>query len=426
MNLLIIGSGGREHAIIWKLKRSGKINKIFCIPGNGGISQLAECVDIPVFDFKKITEFVIENNIDLTIVGPEAPLVAGIVDYFNERNLKIFGPTQKAAQLEGSKVFAKQFMKKYNIPTAEFKIFDDYKNAMSFLSTCQPVNLSTVIKADGLCAGKGVFVCDSKKEAEEAIKKIMVEKVFGDSGNKVVIEEKLRGEEASVIAFCDSKDIIPLIISRDHKRVFDGDKGENTGGMGAYAPVKVAHEGGIKKILDNFLCGIKEEKLDYKGIIYVGVMLTDEGPKVLEFNVRFGDPETQAILPLMESDLLELFTATIDGKLDSYKVKWKTGFCVSVVLASGGYPGKFEVEKEIFGLGNNGGLDDSPDVIIFHSGTIRKDNKYFTNGGRVLNVAGLGNTIEEAASKAYDAIKKINFEGMHYRKDIGRKVEVQL
>lgn len=414
MNILVIGSGGREHAIIWKLKQSKVVKKIFCIPGNGGISQMAECTEMDILDFAKISEFVIENEIERTIVGPEVPLAKGIVDYFQKKNLRIFGPNKKAAQLEGSKVFAKQFMKRYNIPTADFEVFNNSKNALSYLAT-RYSPLATVIKADGLASGKGVFVCDTKKDAEIAVKKIMVDKIFGSSGNKIVIEEKLEGEETSLIAFCDGKTILPLIPSQDHKRVFDDDKGSNTGGMGAYSPAKFIDTNDVKKIWDNFLEGIKKEALDYRGIIYAGIMQTKDGMKVLEFNVRFGDPETQAILPLMKTDLLDLFTATVDEKLDKCKVAWKNGYCVSVVLASGGYPGKYEIEKEIFGL------NDVKDAVVFHAGTKFENNKYFTGGGRVLNVSAIDTTLNKAITKVYRNVEKIKFENMHYRRDIGEK-----
>jgi len=427
MNILVIGSGGREHAIIWKLKQSEVVKKLFCIPGSDGISSCfsgIECCKIDVLDFRKISEFVIKNKIDLTVVGPELPLSEGIVDYFNRKKLKIFGPDKKSAQFEGSKIFAKQFMKKYNIPTAEFKIFDNSKNALSYLSTLNSPRprqakrggqLSTVIKADGLASGKGVFVCNTKQEAENAVKSVMVDKIFGIAGNKIVIEEKLEGEEASLIAFCDGKTILPLIPSQDHKQVFDNDSGPNTGGMGAYAPAKFIDTQNTKTIWDNFLEGIKKEGLNYKGIIYAGIMRTKDGPKVLEFNVRFGDPETQAILPLLKTDLLDLFFATADGKLKQCKISFENKYCVSVVLASGGYPGKYRIGKEI------SGLNDVKDAVVFHAGVKFEAGRYYTNGGRVLNVSAVDTTLEKAISKVYKNIEKIKFEGMHYRRDIGNK-----
>ncbi|MDD5687209.1 MAG: phosphoribosylamine--glycine ligase [Elusimicrobia bacterium] len=414
MNILVIGSGGREHAIIWKLKQSKHIKKIFCIPGNGGISQIAECAKIDILDFKKISEFVINNKVDITVVGPELPLSEGIVDYFKTKKLDIFGPDKKSSQLEASKVFAKRFMKKYNIPTASFEVFNKCEDAIKYLNTPPEVD-SCVIKADGLAAGKGVFVCNTRTEAEEAIKKIMLDKVFGDAGKEVIIEEKLRGLEVSLIAFCDGKTILPLIQSQDHKRVNDLDKGPNTGGMGAYAPVKIVNSKDIKKIFDNFLNGIKSESLNFKGIIYAGIMLTGAGPKVLEFNVRFGDPETQAILPLLKTDLLDLIILTIDGNLDACKIKYNEGYCVSVVITSGGYPGKYEVGKEIYGISN------VEDAVVFHSGTKYENKKYYTNGGRVLNVSAVDSSLENAIIKVYESIKVIKFENMHFRKDIAKK-----
>ncbi|OGS45480.1 MAG: phosphoribosylamine--glycine ligase [Elusimicrobia bacterium RIFOXYD2_FULL_34_15] len=411
MNILVIGSGGREHAIVWKLSKSNKIKKIFCIPGSGAISKIAECVNIDSLDFEKISDFVLENKIDLTVVGPEIPLSEGIVDYFNKKNLKIFGPDKRAAQLESSKVFAKTFMKKYNIPTASFEVFDNYEKALKYINS----NPSVVIKADGLAAGKGVFVCDNVKEAQDALKEIMVNKIFGEAGKNIVIEEKLSGEETSLLAFCDGKTILPLIPAQDHKRIFDFDKGPNTGGMGAYAPVNLVDKKASDKIFDSFLNGINLEKLNFKGIIYVGIMLTKEGPKVLEFNVRFGDPETQAILPLLKTDLLDLVSATVNGELSKYKIEWYNGYCVSVVLASGGYPGKFEKGKEI------SGLDNIKDAVVFHAGTKLENGKFLTSGGRVLNISAIGPTLKESISKVYSNLEKIKFEGMHYRKDIAAK-----
>ncbi|MEW6556435.1 MAG: phosphoribosylamine--glycine ligase [Elusimicrobiota bacterium] len=415
MRILVIGSGGREHAIIWKLKQSKNVNKIFCIPGNGGISQIAKCEKIDILDFVSISEFIIKNKIDLTVVGPELPLSEGIVDYFTERKLKIFGCNKKSAQLESSKIFAKQFMKKYNIPTASFNIFEKHDDALRYLQSPTSNLQSVVVKADGLCAGKGVFVCNSKEETENTIKKIMVDKIFGTAGEKVVIEEKLIGQETSLIAFCDGKTVLPLIPSQDHKRVADGDNGENTGGMGAYSPVKIITEKDTKKIFENFIEGIKKENLQFSGIIYAGIMMTSAGPKVLEFNVRFGDPETQTILPLMKSDLLDLFLATVDGPLAKCKIEWYDKYCVSVVLASGGYPGKYEINKEIHGIKK------IKNVLVFHAGTRIENNKFFTTGGRVLNVCAIGKTLEVAISKAYKDVKKIKFENMHYRRDIGSK-----
>ncbi|MBI5573174.1 MAG: phosphoribosylamine--glycine ligase [Elusimicrobia bacterium] len=416
MNILVIGSGGREHAIIWKLKQSNNIEKIFCIPGNGGISKIAECIDRNILDFKYISEFVIKNKIDITIVGPELPLSEGIVDYFKEKNLNIFGPDKKSSQLESSKIFAKRFMSKYNIPTASFEVFDNYEEAKKYLQSPISNLQSFVIKADGLASGKGVFVCDSKKDAEDAVKKVLVDKMFGTAGEKIIIEEKLTGQEASLMALCDGKTILPLIPSQDHKRIFDDDKGPNTGGMGAYAPARILDESTAKKIIfDNFLRGIKEESLNFKGVIYAGIMLTDKGISVLEFNVRFGDPETQVVFPLLKTDLAELVSAVVDGKLNNYKIDWGKGSCISVVLSAGGYPGKYEKGKEIFGL------DSIDDAIVFHAGTKFENGGYLTSGGRVLSVSAVDSTLKGAISKVYKNVEKINFEGMHFRRDIAAK-----
>ncbi|MBN1383388.1 MAG: phosphoribosylamine--glycine ligase [Elusimicrobia bacterium] len=419
-NILIIGSGGREHAIAWKLKQSKKVSKLFCIPGNGGILQDTARADggkIDILDFDGIYGFVKENKIDLTIVGPELPLSEGIVDYFKTKNLKIFGPDRRSAQLESSKIFAKEFMEKYNIPTAAFEVFDNYDLAVKHIEHyTSHIARSLVVKADGLAAGKGVFVCDSKEDAEDAVKKIMVDKIFSSAGKRVIIEEKLTGQEASLMALCDGKTILPLVPSQDHKRIFDGDRGPNTGGMGAYAPAKILDEASAKKLIfDNFLRGLKEESLDFKGVIYAGIMLTNHGISVLEFNVRFGDPETQVILPLLKTDLLELILATVDGNLNKCKISWEDGSCVSVVLASGGYPGKYDKGKEIFGLNNIG------DAVAFHAGTKFEDNKYLTSGGRVLNVSAIDSTLKGAISKVYKNVEKIKFDGMHFRRDIAAK-----
>jgi len=415
MKILVIGSGGREHAIIWKLSQSKNVEKIFCVPGNAGICGIAQCEKIDILDFKKITDFVKQNKIDLTIVGPELPLSEGIVDYFKVLNLPIFGPTKLAAQLESSKVFAKNFMKEYGIPTAGFEVFGNSREALDYI-TSDKCPTASVVKADGLAAGKGVFVCNTKEDARIAVKKIMVDKVFGTAGDKIIIEEKLKGEELSMIAFCDGQTVLPLISTQDHKTVFDGDRGPNTGGMGAYAPAKIFDENVLKeKVFDNFLKGIENECMDFRGIIYAGIMVTEKGPRVLEFNVRFGDPETQAILPLLKSDLADLMTATVNGRLDKCKMEWETGYCVCVVLTSGGYPGEYEAGKEISGLGN------VKDATVFHAATTLKEKKYFTNGGRVLNVCAVDDSLQKTISKVYKNVEKIQFEKMHFRWDIAAK-----
>lgn len=424
MRILVIGSGGREHTLVWKISQSKKVEKIFCIPGNAGISEMAECINISLEKLDEIVKFAKENKIDLTVVGPEKPLADGIVDLFRENGLKIIGPDKKASTLECSKSFAKLFMKKYNIPTAKFEIFDDYENAINFVDKLydRPFNNFWVVKADGLCAGKGVTVCNSIDEMKDAIEDSMVKKKFGSAGEKIVIEEKLEGEEASLMAFCDGKNISLMVSSQDHKRVFDNDKGPNTGGMGAYAPACVVTKKVLnqakEKIFKNFLRGIKNEKIDYKGIIYAGIMVTSDGPKVLEFNVRFGDPETQAVLPLLKTDIVDIFNAILEERLDKIKIDWDNNSSVCVVMASEGYPGDYEKGKKIFGLDK---IKKTNGVIVFHAGTVKKNGEYLTAGGRVLGVTGIGKNLQDAITKTYKAVKKITWEGVHYRKDIGMK-----
>lgn len=427
MKVLVIGSGGREHTLVWKLAESKKVSKIYCIPGNGGISQIAECVSLDPLNFPEMAEFAKEENVDLTVVGPEVPLVAGIVDFFRAKGLRIFGPNMKAAQMEGSKVFAKNFMKKYNIPTAEFEVFENSGDALAYVeklsrSSQQAGKFSCVVKADGLAAGKGSIICDTKEEAMDAVRSIMEDRIFGDAGNKVIVEEKLEGEEASLIGLCDGEIIIPTIPSQDHKPIFDEDKGPNTGGMGAYAPAPVVtddvYRWAEEKIFNNFLKGMKTERIEFKGVVYAGIMVTGEGPKVLEFNVRFGDPENQAVLPLLKTDLVDLLEATIDGKLREVPPEWEKKSCVCVVVASGGYPGSYQKGKEISGLDKVGKRNG---VYVFHAGTKKDGNRFLTSGGRVMGVTGWKDTLEGAIDLTYEAVKEINFEGMHYRKDIGAK-----
>ena len=436
MKILVIGSGGREHALIWKLAQSKLAKKIFCAPGNGGISKQAECIDIKADDNLKLLEFARKEKIDLTVVGPEAPLAQGIVDEFNNQKLRIFGPNRKAAQLEASKVFAKKIMAKYNVPTADFKIFDNADEAKKYI---EEIGAPCVVKADGLAAGKGVIVAKTVDEAKAAVYSIMQERIFGDSGNQIIIEECLDDQEASILVITDSKEVISLASSQDHKRIFDSDEGANTGGMGAYSPAPIVSQELFKEILDKIVYrtidGLVREGINYQGVLYAGIMLTKDGPKTLEFNVRFGDPETQAILPRLKSDLLEVMLATSEEKLNkvtkSSGLTWDNRACVCVVLSSGGYPGDYEKGKEIFGLEET---DRMEDVVVFHAGTKLTPNSlpvrqagelrtpnYLTNGGRVLGVTGLGNTIKEAIDKTYQAVGKIHFAGMHYRNDIGKK-----
>ncbi len=420
MNVLVIGSGGREHAIVWKLLQSPQVDKLFCAPGNAGIAQVAECVNIKAEESGRLADFAERNLVDLTIVGPEGPLTLGIVDEFERRGLRVFGPRKNAAILEGSKVFAKEFMRKYGIPTAAFKVFTedqvlDANDYVRSLGKC-------VVKADGLAAGKGVFVCGSGEEAANAVREIMVEKKFGAAGKQIIIEELLEGEEVSVLAFCDGKRARLMASAQDHKRVFDGDRGPNTGGMGAYSPApfltpeleKRIHAQVIAKALE----GMAKEGRPYRGVLYAGLMVSGAQLNVLEFNCRFGDPETQVILPRLDSDLIDLVNACIDGTLDQVEIKWSSKPCCCVVLAAKGYPGDYEKGKEIKGLAQAAKL---PETFVFHAGTSGEKGKIRTSGGRVLGVAALGRDLKDSIERAYQAVSLVSFEGMHYRKDIGKR-----
>ncbi|MBL7084933.1 MAG: phosphoribosylamine--glycine ligase [Candidatus Omnitrophica bacterium] len=417
MKVLVIGSGGREHCLVWKIAQSDRVKEIFCAPGNGGTESLAKNIHMAPDDVKALADFAQEKKVDLTVVGPEIPLVKGIVDEFQRRGLKVFGPQQELALLEGSKVFSKEIMAKFSVPTADFRVFSGEASASNFI---REKGMPVVVKADGLAAGKGVFVCNNLQEAQEALKAIMVDKKFGDSGNHVVVEDYLEGEEASILVLSDGKSIVPLASSQDHKRIYDGDRGANTGGMGAYSPAPVVTAELNRKveneILGPLISGLNNEGKRYVGMLYVGLMLTEAGPKVLEFNVRFGDPETQAILPRLESDLVEVILATIEGGLDKVNLVWDERPCICVVVASGGYPGGYEKGKEILGLPQAAKVSDT---VVFHAATKKEDEKYFTSGGRVLNVVSLGDTLEKAQARAYQAIEKINFEKMYFRRDIG-------
>ncbi len=421
MKVLVIGSGGREHAIVWKLAQSRVVDKIYCVPGNAGIAEIAECLEVESRDFSNLLDFVKYEWIDLTVVGPEDPLAKGIVDLFQKEGRKIIGPTKAAAQLESSKVFAKEFMKRHKIPTAEYKVFTSYTHAEDYIRL---KGTPIVVKADGLAAGKGVFVCKSYEEALDALKLIMKDKIFGPAGDKVVIEEYLEGVEASYLIFTDGKNILPMVTSKDHKRLLDNDEGPNTGGMGTYSPNPVITPELEKIILETIIKptikGLKQEGIVYKGILYAGLMIVDNKPYVLEFNCRFGDPETQVILPRLETDLLDVFMGIANGKLNKVAIKWKADASLCVILASQGYPGKYKKGFNIEGLEF---LKNLKDVTIFHAGTKFDDKgKIVTNGGRVLGVTALGKDLKEARQKAYGAIEFIKFEGMHYRKDIGLKV----
>jgi len=419
MKILVVGSGGREHTLVWKLASSPLVDKLFVAPGNAGMAELAECVDIKANDLIRLGDFAVKNSIDLSIVGPEIPLTLGIVDEFEKRNLKILGPTKLAAEIEGSKVFAKEFMKKYHIPTASFKIFDHPNEASDFIRSSE---FPLVIKADGLAAGKGAVVVEDEQFALSTIRQMMVEKIYGEAGRRVVVEDFLEGEEITILAFTDGETIIPMLSSQDHKRIFDGNRGPNTGGMGAYAPTTIVDDRMMKIIYDEVLeptvAGLKKEGRIFKGILYAGLIMTDRGPKVMEFNCRLGDPETQVILPLLKSDLAEIFMSIVEGEFSLQDVEWDDRFAVCVVLASSGYPGKYEVDKEIFGLNKAKQMED---VLIFHAGTKKQKDRVYTNGGRVLGVTAKDISMEKAIQKAYSAVDKIRFEGMQYRKDIGYK-----
>ncbi|MDD5382118.1 MAG: phosphoribosylamine--glycine ligase [Candidatus Margulisbacteria bacterium] len=420
MKILVVGSGGREHALIWKIAQSPKVEKIYCAPGNAGTAALAENVPISSDDIQALKKFASAKKIDLTIVGPEAPLVSGIADLFEKDGLRIFGPRQAAARIEGSKVFSKQFMVKNDIPTAQAGIFNNAKEAKDYINV---MGAPVVVKADGLAAGKGVMVCKTKAEALTAVETIMEKKEFGSAGNMVVVEECLVGEEASILALTDGRSIVPLVSSQDHKRIFDEDKGPNTGGMGAYSPAPVVTDRLMEEITVNvlkpFVAGMDREGTPYKGVFYAGIMVTKQGPMVLEFNCRFGDPETQPIMMRMKSDIVPILEAVVEGKLDDRLIEWDKRASVCVVLASGGYPGKFEKGIPINGLDK---IDQIEEVIVFHAGTeLTGDNKVVTAGGRVLGVTALGDNIKFAIEKAYRAIGLLHFKNMHYRKDIGKK-----
>ncbi len=417
MRVLVIGGGGREHALVWKISQSPKVTDIYCVPGNAGTAEIAKNVPIAVDQIDQLLEFAEKNAIGLTVVGPEQPLVMGIVDRFQEKGLRVFGPTARAAELEGSKVFSKNIMKKYDLPTAEYKTFTSHELARKYFDKeTGPI----VVKASGLAAGKGVILCRNAKEGLSAVDTIMKDKSFGEAGDQVVIEEFLEGQEVSVLAFSDGNTVLLMDSAQDHKAALDGDKGPNTGGMGANSPAPVftdiMHQKVRDKIMLPLVRAMKSEGRSYQGILYAGLMLTKHGPKILEFNVRFGDPETQPLLVRMESDIVPLFEACIDGNLDQYDLKWKPESSVCVVMAAKGYPGSHEKGKEISGLDEAGAL---PDVTVFHAGTIEEGGKVLTSGGRVLGVTATGADTPSAIKKAYEAVSKIQWDGIHYRKDIG-------
>ncbi len=417
MNVLVIGNGGREHAIIRALKKSPRVGKIYAMKGNAGIGELAELVDVDYCDVKAVGDWAdAHKDVEYTVIAPDDPLALGLADELESRGHRVFGPDKKAAAIESSKAFAKELMKKYGIPTAKYEIFDRYEQALEYVRSAP---LPVVLKADGLALGKGVLICSTEAEAEEGLKEIMLDRKFGAAGNKVVVEEFLEGPEVSVLAFTDGKTIVPMVTSCDHKRAFDGDKGLNTGGMGTFSPApfygeKCADEV-MKKIMLPTMAAMNAEGRTFKGVLYFGLMKTKDGMKVIEYNSRFGDPETQVVLPMLKTDLLDIFEAVTDERLADIRIEWEEGACVCVVLASGGYPVKYEKGKVI----EIGALD--PDVFLYHAGTAVKDGKLVTAGGRVLGVSAKGATVEEARKKAYENVRKISFDGMHYRTDIGIK-----
>ncbi len=415
----MVGGAGREHALVWKLARSGLTKKLFAAPGNPGISEIAECLPLKPEETVALADFALSSKVDLVLVGPEGPLVHGMVDYFQERGVPIFGPSKAAARLEGSKAFAKELMRQTGVPTAEFQIFADVEEA---LAAVQRSALPVVVKADGLAAGKGAVVAQTREEAIQAVTEIMKDRIFGEAGAQVVIEEYLEGEEASVLALVDGQHLALLDPSQDHKRAFDHDQGPNTGGMGAYSPVPAVGARQMeeirRRIYQPVVRAMAEQGTPFRGVLYAGLMLTAAGPKVLEFNVRFGDPESQALLPRLKSDLVELMLACLEGKLDRVPLAWDPRSCACVVLASGGYPTRYDLGREITGLER---AAEVPDALLFHAGTRREKGRLFTSGGRVLNAVGMGPTLEEALARAYEAVELVHFEGKQFRRDIGAR-----
>ena len=421
MKVLVVGSGGREHAIVKSVAKSSRVTKIYAAPGNAGIAELAECVNIDVMDFDKMVDFAVEEAIDFTIVGPDDPLVGGIVDIFEAKGLKVFGPRRNAAILEGSKAFSKDLMKKYGIPTASYENFDNAKKAMEYLETA---DYPIVLKADGLALGKGVLICNTKEEAMEGVKSIMLDKRFGTAGNRMVVEEFLVGREVSVLCYCDGTNIVPMTSAQDHTRAKDGDQGLNTGGMGTFSPspfyTKEVEEFCEKYVFKPTMAAMKAEGRDFVGIMFVGLILTEKGPKVLEYNARFGDPETQVVLPRMKNDIIDVMEACVNGTLDKVTLEFEDNAAVCVVLASNGYPEAYEKGKVITGFENFEGKDD---YFVFHAGTKKTEEGIVTNGGRVLGVTALGADLKEARAKAYEATAWIEFSNKYMRNDIGKAID---
>jgi phosphoribosylamine--glycine ligase len=419
MKVLVVGSGGREHALAWKIAQSPLVDRLFCAPGNAGIGQVAECINIEATDVLKLRRFARDNAMDLTVVGPEAPLTKGIVDAFKSADLRVFGPSQQAARLEGSKVFAKQLMQRHDIPTADFRVFNGVDRAKAYLDM---VGAPIVVKADGLAAGKAAIVCQTLEEAKDAVDRIMIRREFGDAGDQIVIESMLEGEEASMIAFTDGRTIAVLPSSQDHKAIYDGDKGPNTGGMGAYSPAPVITDDVAahieREVLVQTVHAMNREDKPFHGVLYAGIMVTNEGPQVLEFNCRMGDPETQPLMMRLKSDLVPILLATIDGTLEEMEPEWDERPTVCVVMASGGYPGRYEKGYPIRGLEEAARMKD---VVVFHAGTRLLDGEVVTAGGRVLGVTAIGDTIREAKDRAYAAVAKIHYQDAYYRTDIAQK-----
>jgi phosphoribosylamine--glycine ligase len=417
LKVLVIGGGGREHAIACSLSKSSLVDRLFWTPGNAGTAGLAENPGLAVDDFKGLLNFAKKEKIGLTVVGPEGPLVGGIADLFSSQGQRVFGPVSAGAEIEGSKIFSKRLMRKSGIPTSDFVEFHDISSARNYIKSNKP---PYVIKADGLAAGKGVIIAQNEDEAEDALSSMLEKKIFGESGTKIVVEDFLEGEEATVLALCDGKNVLPLVSSQDHKPVFDGDKGPNTGGMGAIAPAPVVSEKVMDRVMDRVLVPLVNELniggIEYKGVIYAGLMISEENPFVVEFNCRFGDPEAEAVLPLLESDLCEVILQTVNGELKDCVLNWRDGYSCDVVLVSGGYPGSYEKGKKI-------DIPNEPhdEITVFHSGTKLNDDVPVTSGGRVLNIVGFGKTLSSAVDRAYRHVKTIKFENMFYRKDIGQR-----
>jgi len=418
LKVLVVGGGGREHTLVWKISQSPKVTKIYCAPGNGGISKLAECVEIKATDISSLVEFAREKEIDLVVVGPDDPLAMGLVDELHKEGIRAFGPSKLAAEIEASKVFSKNLMKKYNIPTARYEVFENADKAKKYL---EKVEFPIVIKAEGLALGKGVIIAENLEQAAEAIEDMMENKIFGESGSRVVIEEFLVGQEVTMLTFTDGKTIVPMVSSQDHKRIYDNDKGPNTGGMGAFSPSRIytnqVAEICMEKIFVPTIKAMQNEGRIFKGILYFGLILTKDGPKVIEYNARFGDPETQVVIPRLKTDIIEIFNTIIDDRLEELNIEWHDGAVACVVMASGGYPGKYINGFEIKGIDEAEKLG----CMVFHAGTKHNDGKIVTAGGRVLGVTAIGKDLDESIRKAYEGVAKIEFEDAQYRKDIGIK-----